>query len=92
MHSLSQVAHQLPGRLRWQCRRGMLELDVLLNRFADQQWAKIDNRLKQEFEILLSCSDQQLQGWLCEGKEADIEVTNIVSRIRQTDRNQAAGI
>ena len=92
MHSLSQASSQLPGRLRWQCRRGMLELDVLLNTFADQQWPEIDNRLKQEFEILLTCSDQQLQGWLCEGKEADIEVTNIVSRIRQTNRYQAAGI
>ena len=92
MHSLSQTSAQLPGRLRWQCRRGMLELDVLLNNFADRQWPEIDNRLKQEFEILLTCSDQQLQGWLCEGKEADIEVTNIVSRIRQTNRYQAADI
>lgn len=92
MHSLSQATAQLPGRLRWQCRRGMLELDVLLNRFADQQWLEIDNGLKQEFEILLTCSDQQLQGWLCEGKEADIEVTNIVSRIRHANHYQAAGI
>ena len=92
MYTLSQAPAQLPGRLRWQCRRGMLELDVLLNSFADLQWPEIDNRLKQEFEILLTCSDQQLQGWLCEGKEADIEVTNIVSRIRQTNRYQAAAI
>lgn len=92
MNSLSQGTAQLPGRLRWQCRRGMLELDVLLNSFAEQHWPEIDNRLKHEFEILLTCSDQQLQGWLCEGKEADIEVTNIVSRIRQTNRYQAAGI
>jgi len=76
---------QAPGRLRWQCRRGMLELDIILNRFVDQNWHSLDNDLKAEFEILLRCSDQQLQKWLCEGKEAENEVTNIVNRLRQTD-------
>lgn len=76
---------QAPGRLRWQCRRGMLELDVMLNRFLDQHWGDIDNDLKEELELLLVNSDQQLQKWLCEGMEADNEVKNIVSRLRQTD-------
>jgi antitoxin CptB len=76
---------QAPGRLRWQCRRGMLELDVILNRFLDQHWGDIDNDLKEELELLLVNSDQQLQKWLCEGMEADNEVKNIVSRLRQTD-------
>ena len=76
---------QAPGRLRWQCRRGMLELDVMLNRFLDQHWGDVDNDLKQELELLLVNSDQQLQKWLCEGMEADNEVRNIVSRLRQTD-------
>jgi len=76
---------QAPGRLRWQCRRGMLELDVMLNRFLDQHWGDIDNDLKQELELLLANSDQQLQKWLCEGMEADNEVRNIVSRLRQTN-------
>ena len=76
---------QAPGRLRWQCRRGMLELDVILNRFLDQHWGDIDNNLREELELLLVNSDQQLQKWLCEGMEADNEVKNIVSRLRQTD-------
>jgi antitoxin CptB len=76
---------QAPGRLRWQCRRGMLELDVMLNRFLDQHWGDIDNELKEELELLLVNSDQQLQKWLCEGMEADNEVRNIVSRLRQTN-------
>ncbi len=75
----------VPGRLRWQCRRGMLELDVILNRFLDQHWQTLDNPLKTELEELLRCSDQQLQKWLCEGMEADNDVTNIVSRMRQSD-------
>ena len=89
---MHQEMTQLPGRLRWQCRRGMLELDVILNRFVDNQWQAIGPGLKEEFETLLRCSDQQLQGWLCEGKEADIEVTNIVIRIRQTNYHQAESV
>lgn len=76
---------QAQGRLRWQCRRGMLELDVILNHFVDKHWLNLDNQLKAEFEILLSSSDQQLKLWLCEGKEAENEVTGIVGRIRESD-------
>lgn len=75
----------IPGRLRWQCRRGMLELDVILNRFVDRHWSALDSDLKAEFELLLVCADQDLQKWLCEGKEADIEVEHIVGKLRQTD-------
>ncbi len=81
---------EVPGRLRWQCRRGMLELDVILNRFVDQHWQSLDNRLKAELEKLLSCSDQQLQKWLCEGREADNEVYNIVTRMRQADSHSSS--
>ena len=75
----------IPGRLRWQCRRGMLELDVILNRFVDRHWSALDSDLKAEFELLLVCADQDLQKWLCEGKEAENGVTGIVTKIRQTD-------
>ena len=81
---------QLPGKLRWQCRRGMLELDVILNRFIDLHWQTLDNRLKAELDKLLKCSDQELQKWLCEGREADNEVTNIVSRIRQSNSHMSS--
>jgi len=81
---------QVPGKLRWQCRRGMLELDVVLNRFLDLHWQSLDNQLKAELDELLQCSDQQLQKWLCEGMEADNEVTNIVSKIQQTDTHSSS--
>ena len=71
-------------RIRWQCRRGMLELDVMLRRFVDQKWTGLDDILKQEFELLLGYSDQQLQGWLANEQKPDREVREIVSQIRQT--------
>jgi succinate dehydrogenase flavin-adding protein (antitoxin of CptAB toxin-antitoxin module) len=65
----------------------MLELDVLLGQFVDSQWATLDESLKQEFEDLLVFSDQQLQQWLCEGREADEKVRNITRTIRAQDSN-----
>jgi antitoxin CptB len=41
-------------RLRWHCRRGLLELDILLNRFLDKELTTLN---KQELALL----DQLLQ-------------------------------
>ncbi|MFZ1712954.1 MAG: succinate dehydrogenase assembly factor 2, partial [Nitrosomonas sp.] len=29
------------NRIRWRCRRGMLELDIVLQRFLDNQYARL---------------------------------------------------
>lgn len=74
----------VPGRLKWQCRRGMLELDVILSMFVEKQWSQLESSLQHDFALLLTYSDQQLQQWLCAGREADEKVSNIVSAIRAT--------
>jgi antitoxin CptB len=48
------------NRLRWHCRRGMLELDMVLARFLDEQYARLDAQQQQEFESLLALEDQVL--------------------------------
>ncbi|MGB5396425.1 MAG: succinate dehydrogenase assembly factor 2 [Gammaproteobacteria bacterium] len=47
-------------RLRWRCRRGMLELDLLLNDFLDTKFEHLDQRQLELFEILLDYPDQVL--------------------------------
>ncbi len=47
-------------RARWRCRRGLLELDIVLQRFMDQHYARLDNEELWQFEILLSQSDNDL--------------------------------
>jgi len=52
------------ARLTWHCRRGMLELDLILQRFMD---AKIDELNEQElnsFDLLLNYTDPELFSWL----------------------------
>jgi len=50
-------------RLRWKCRRGMLELDLILLHFLDQHYAKLSAEQQVVFEQLLEFEDPLLQQW-----------------------------
>ncbi len=56
------------SRLRWACRRGMLELDVLLGNFLEEAYATLSPEDQANFVNLLECNDQELFMWLT-GKE-----------------------
>jgi antitoxin CptB len=45
------------GRLRWRCRRGLKELDVLLTRYVDERFAAAPAAERQAFEALLDAQD-----------------------------------
>jgi len=47
------------ARLRWRCRRGLLELDIVLGRFIEQ-YAGLDAQQKTVFESLLDLPDTSL--------------------------------
>lgn len=70
-------------RLRWQCRRGMLELDVLLERYLSEHYDGSDAADRRRFADLLTSQDPQLQAWLLSGVEhPDPEYGPLVARIR----------
>lgn len=48
------------AQLRWQCRRGMLELDLLLNLFLEKDFDLLTEIEQQHFEKILTFSDQNL--------------------------------
>lgn len=72
------------NRLRWQCRRGMRELDILLLQFLDAGYAELDRQAAQAFNRLLDCPDALLLEWLL-GRQlpSDKEVADVVQRIRR---------
>lgn len=71
-------------RLRWQCRRGMLELDTLLAPFFDEALACQPARLQQAFVRLLDASDLELFRWLMRGEQpADDELVELIEVIRE---------
>ena len=76
------------SRLRWQCRRGMLELDLILNAFMDRGFDALDNEQKNIFKQILDYPDQLLFDLLLDQmKSSDREVASLVTHIRNTIRN-----
>jgi len=73
------------NRLAWQCRRGMRELDELLNRFLLQRYSNLDSLQQQAFTRLLDYPDDVLLELLM-GRmaPADKDVAHIVQEIRNT--------
>ncbi|HKL51375.1 MAG TPA: succinate dehydrogenase assembly factor 2 [Wenzhouxiangellaceae bacterium] len=59
--------HAALSRLRWRCRRGMRELDTLLERWLTERWRGADASDRITFERLLGCEDDQLWDW-CMGR------------------------
>ena len=53
-----------PARIRWQCRRGMLELDIMLLSFFDKVYETLSVEQKISFVELLTFPDQVLYSWL----------------------------
>ena len=47
-------------RIRWRCRRGMLELDLVLNAFLERHFASLEPRSVDAFRALLERPDPEL--------------------------------
>jgi antitoxin CptB len=57
---LNETSDRDFDRLRWQCRRGMLELDLVLNRFLERGLAALDPAGRDAFSKLLALPDTVL--------------------------------
>jgi antitoxin CptB len=56
----SETANREYDRLRWHCRRGLLELDILLNRFLDKELATLSKQELIALDQLLLLQDNDL--------------------------------
>lgn len=50
-------------RLKWHCRRGMLELDLLLEPFLEEEYESLDEADKRRFYQLIEVEDQDMFLW-----------------------------
>ncbi len=71
------------SRLRWHCRRGMKELDQLLERYLDRHYASAGPAEQAAFRALLDLQDPVLYGYLL-GRDApdDESIDAIIERVR----------
>jgi len=71
------------GRLRWRCRRGMKELDVLLERFAQQLLPQASAADCRVFSEVLDLPDPLLAGYLLGGEvPAEPHLAQAIGRMR----------
>ncbi len=71
------------SRLRWRCRRGMLENDLILTRFLDAEAARLTSADLDALEKLLDMSDNQLWDILAGRSPApDAASVALVERLR----------
>ncbi len=54
------------SRLKWRCRRGMKELDLLLERYLDNHYAEAEASEQQAFQDVLDLQDPQLFDYITE--------------------------
>lgn len=69
--------------LSWRCRRGMLELDLLLNSFLHNRYQYLERSTRQAFEQLLEYPDAVLYDLLMgHSVTANQEIADVVKKIR----------
>ncbi len=75
------------ARLQWQCRRGMLELDLLLQQFLEQDYHNLDAQQRQTFSVLLESPDQLLLEYLMgHTVPFDAKMADVTKRIRNCSK------
>lgn len=89
LNSSDSLAPALHGethrRLHWRCRRGMLELDLLLQGFLDSGYDRLDERRRAGFVELLEYPDQMLLEYLLGRMEpVDPVIADVVAEIRRS--------
>lgn len=72
-----------PSSLRWRCRRGSLELDLLLERYLQRHYDRVTEEERAAFVKLLDLEDPELMDYLMGSRTpGDPETANLVEKIR----------
>jgi len=70
------------ARVHYQCRRGMLELDVFLMPFCDAKYSSMEMSEKKHFVQFLDESDPDMFAWLMAYIESPKKYQNLIDEIR----------
>jgi antitoxin CptB len=73
-------------RICWGSRRGMLELDLIMGRYANEFFMQGTDEEQQLYINLLECEDTDLFAWFMGHRKADAEHEQIVNVIRSATR------
>lgn len=73
------------SRLLWRCRRGIREMDIVLQEFLNQSYSALSEADKNIFSQLLDEADLDILNWIMGKDEPKTEeLVHIVTLIRQS--------
>ncbi len=70
-------------RIRWQCRRGLLELDLVLNRFIEAELEGLSPGQLDMFKAFLAENDTLLLAWVMGQEEPPVQYAALVRQLQQ---------
>ena len=75
------------ARLLWRCRRGIKEMDIILQEFINVSYDQLNDEDKNAFSKLLDEQDLDILNWIIgKDKPANDRLANIINIIK-TSRN-----
>lgn len=77
------LATAIPPQVYWRCRRGMLELDLIFERFLQRGYACLTQKEQACFLALLQEPEAYLWDWLILGRPATKAYVALVAFIRE---------
>lgn len=72
------------AKLRWRCRRGMREMDILLGDFLETHYAGLPPDLQDTFVALLEEIDQDILDWVMQRRDVPEHYTELVRLLRRS--------
>lgn len=74
-------------RMQWASRRGMLELDLILEPFVRNHYSDLDSEGRERYRLLMECQDQELFGWFLKREvPEDAALADIVTEVLSVAR------
>jgi len=84
MESVKPEESAVLKKLLWRCRRGTKELDLILTKFVEENYAELGGQERDNFDLLLETQDPVLTEWLCFNGLPPAHLESIVHQIRRS--------
>lgn len=83
-HLMSEVEKK---RLAWRCRRGMLELDIVLQKFIHSHFASLSETELKQLDVLLDYPDNDFWDLVSTRKDVtdNDDLHSLLAKLRSTD-------
>jgi antitoxin CptB len=84
------IASEELGKLRWRCRRGMKELEVLLARYVEEQFCEASSAHQAAFRALLEAPDTVIYAYCLGGLNPPTALlSSLIERITTPPANRS---